>query len=159
MEPSRRHVNRLRETLRGLVLHPEVIGPGIEGWNHRLAGPARTEHPFVRAGDQKIMAQFAHVEVLNPQRVDAVHAEDDPVLLTSGVIDVLNCANHIMDWQFEARVGMDPGDGDDACCGSDLRSQRIDQCVVRNGFERAIQRNLRHGGVRPFGTETQGGFG
>ena len=39
----------------------------------------RTEHPFVRPGDQKIAAHLAQTEILHPQGVNSIDAQDDPV--------------------------------------------------------------------------------
>ena len=70
----------------------------------------RTEHPLVRPGDQKIAAHLAQTEILHPQGVNSIDAQDDPVLLGSRRIESLNGPSHFGNGELQPRAGMHPGD-------------------------------------------------
>src|SRR6185437_10747273 len=129
MESARSHVNRLREIVRRTILHPLIEGPRVERRNDRQrngpglrmapneTGSTRAEHPFVSPSNQKITAEFAETKVFDTQRVNSIHTEDHPVLLSSRAIDGLNSQSHLVNRQLESCAGMNPGDGHDARCG------------------------------------------
>ncbi len=98
-------------------------------------GPSRAEHPLVSPGDQKVAPELGEAEILNPQGMDPVYAEDDAILLASRAIDGLDDLSHFVDWQLESRAGMDPGDGHSACGWGNTFSQGIDDLAARYGFE------------------------
>ena len=114
------------------------------GLSQHQTGTARSQDPFMGAGDEEIRAQRGRVDVLDAKTVHAVDDQDGPLRRRPTGVDGANRRGHLGDRQLETGRRVDPGQPDRTGGGRDRAPQANHHSFGAGLGGAVMERHLAH---------------